>query len=87
MDLTKLSGEKLEQAIRMADKSKCTEYEQEILTKYLCDIITTKQKICTFMKGNCLRCPLSQEDKCSQLELPEFDFENNDWYYNWDEDE
>lgn len=79
MDLTKLSGEKLEQAIRIADQSKCTEHEQEVINKYLCDIITTKQKICAFIKGNCLRCPLSQEDKCGELELPEFDFEKNCW--------
>lgn len=86
MDLLKLSDEELEQAIKVADRSKCTEYEQEVLNKYLCDIITTKQKICTFMKGNCFRCPLSQEDKCRELELPEFDFENNHWVYQYDED-
>ena len=71
----------------MKDVIKYSKHEQEVLTKYLCDIITTKQKICDFVKRNCERCPLNEEDKCGELELPEFDFEKNCWDYAWEEDD
>lgn len=61
----------------MEDVVEYSIHEQEVLKKYLCDIITTKQKICNLVNGNCGRCPLNIEDKCSELELPEFNFKKN----------
>ena len=57
--------------------------EEKKILPLLPHIIEIKQKICEIVKKDCKKCPLNEEDVCSQLELREFDFENHRWIDNY----
>ena len=48
----------------------------------LANIIQAKEKLCEYTHTNglgCSECPLNKEDKCRELNLPEFDFKDYQW--------
>ncbi|ENY99359.1 hypothetical protein HMPREF1092_03245 [Clostridium thermobutyricum] len=58
-------------------KSKILEIERN-----LASIVQARENICMLIKQNCKECPLDVQDKCSDLNLSEFDFKNNKWIDN-----
>ena len=50
-----------------------------LIENNLANILQSKENICMIVKQNCKKCPLNVEDKCSELNLKEFDFQKNQW--------
>lgn len=61
-----------------------TKKQIQDLNNLLGDILCAKENLCRYVKDNnlgCRKCPLNEEDKCGELNLPEFDFKNGHWKY------
>lgn len=59
-----------------------TNQEKNDMAKLLGNIVQAKENFCTYIRENgygCKSCPLGVEDKCSPLDLPEFDFDEQQW--------
>ena len=52
------------------------------IERNLASVVQARENICLIVKQNCKRCPLNVDDKCSELDLKEFDFKNNQWIDN-----
>lgn len=49
------------------------------INNLLASIIEFKENICEVVNRQCSICPLNVEDKCNELNLPEFDFDKHKW--------
>lgn len=59
-----------------------TNQEKDNMAKLLGDIVQAKEDFCSYIRENgygCKTCPLGVEDKCTPLDLPEFDFDTHRW--------
>lgn len=52
------------------------------IEKNLASVVQARENICMLVQQDCKKCPLGVEDKCGDLNLKEFDFENNKWISN-----
>ena len=52
------------------------------IERNLANVVQARENICRLVKQNCKECPLNVNDKCNDLNLKEFDFENNQWIDN-----
>lgn len=53
--------------------------EEKIISDALVRIVQAKEDICSAVQQDCIRCPLNLLSKCTDVDLPEFDFENFKW--------
>ncbi|WP_317312389.1 hypothetical protein [Clostridium thermobutyricum] len=52
------------------------------IERNLVNVVQARENICRIVNQNCKECPLNINDKCSDLNLKEFDFKNNQWVDN-----
>lgn len=78
----KISSEHTFEVVEVSEDIKYNKLSQEKINKInklLVTIIQSKEDICEIVNKNCKICPLNIDDKCNELNLPEFDFK----YYKW----
>lgn len=63
----------------MSGKKKLSDNQIKEINSKLGTIVLMREEICEIVNRDCLICPLSIADKCSELNLGEFDFEENEW--------
>lgn len=74
----------------MINKKQLTDNQMKEINSKLGTIVLMREEICEIVNRDCLICPLSILDKCTELNLGEFDFEENQWldinYQNGEEE-
>lgn len=60
-------------------KSKLNNKQIKDINSRLATIVLMREEICEIVNKDCLKCPLNVLDKCTELNLPEFNFEENQW--------
>lgn len=60
-------------------KSKLNNKQIKDINSRLATIVLMREEICEIVNKDCLKCPLNILDKCTELNLGEFDFEENQW--------
>lgn len=58
---------------------KLNKYEVIKIESNLASILQARENICMIVKQKCEKCPLNIDDKCSELDIKEFDFKENKW--------
>lgn len=56
--------------------------EKKDMANLLGNIVQSKETFCSYIRENgygCKTCPLGVDDKCTLLDLPEFDFDEQQW--------
>lgn len=59
-----------------------SEKEKKDMIVLLSNIVQAKEEFCSYIRKNgygCKTCPLGVDDKCFSLDLPEFNFNKNQW--------
>lgn len=53
--------------------------EEKVISDALVRIVQAKEDICSAVGQDYIRCPLNLLSKCTDVDLPEFDFEKFKW--------
>lgn len=63
----------------MSNKKQLTDNQMKEINSKLGTIVLMREEICETVNRDCLICPLSIGDKCTELNLGEFDYKENQW--------
>ena len=63
----------------MINKKQLTDNQMKEINSKLGTIVLVKEEICEIVNRDCLICPLNIGDKCTEFNLGEFDYKEDQW--------